>query len=271
MEDFRMKRLIWACAAALALLILPIQPLAQDGQLLKLLARTEGKHARARQNLEQILREHPEFWAELLAVAARLETHPAWLLNVMASESLFAADARNRLPGQTASGLLQIIEDTAQGLGTTTAAIRRMNPVEQLRLIEKYFAPFRGRLDSLADVYTAVFRGFIIEGGETAVVAPLGVSSKEQRIYALNQWLDFNGDGRIPKGELSAAALSIGRFQPTNAVARPEQPKPADRRSESLYAAASVDGVKRADKSSVQADDSIQTTPAPTTRSIYVR
>lgn len=234
-----MKRLIWMCVAALALLILPISAPAQDGPLLKLLVRTEGKHLRARQNLEQILREHPEFWVELQAVAARLKTHPAWLLNVMASESLFAADARNRLPGQTASGLLQIIEDTAQGLGTTTAAIRQMSPVEQLRLVEKYFAPFRGRLDSLADVYTATFRGFIVEGENDAVVAPLDDSRKEQRIYALNQALDLNSDGRITKGELSAAALSIGRFQAASLADHKQNGEPVGH-SASLYLGASA-------------------------------
>ncbi|MCG3145029.1 MAG: hypothetical protein HONDAALG_02570 [Gammaproteobacteria bacterium] len=234
-----MKRLIWMCAAALALLILPMNALAQDGPLLKLLVRTEGKHLRARQNLEQILREHPEFWVELQAVAARLETQPAWLLNVMASESLFVAGARNRLPGQTASGLLQIIEDTAQGLGTTTAAIRQMSPVEQLRFVEKYFAPFRGRLDSLADVYTATFRGFIVEGGEMAVVAPLDDTRKEQRIYALNQWLDLNSDGRITKGELSTAALSIGRFQAADLADHRQNREPASH-SASLYSGASA-------------------------------
>ena len=229
-----MKRLIWTAAAALALLILPISVAAQDSSLLKLLVRTEGKHLRARQNLEQILLQQPQFWTELQAVAARLETHPEWLLNVMASESLFIAGARNRLPGHTASGLLQIIEDTAQSLGTTTAAIRKMSPVEQLRFIEKYFAPFRGRLKSLADVYTAVFRGFIVDGGETVVVAPLDDSRKEQRIYALNQWLDFNSDGRITKGELSTAALSIGRFQ-VPSLAGSEQTGEPGRHSISLY------------------------------------
>ena len=118
------------------------------------------------------------------------------------------------LPGQTATGLLQFIEDTAQGMGTTTEAIRRMSPVEQLRLVEKYLTPFRGRLNSLADVYLAVFRGFIAEGGDTSVVAPLDKSNKERRIYSLNRWLDFNGDGKITKGELALAAFSIGRFQP---------------------------------------------------------
>jgi len=204
-------------AAVVVMLLLPplatAQEKAPDDPLMRLLARTEAKHAYARRNLERILREHPGFWAELQAVAARLQTHPAWLLNVMACESLFVAGARNPLPGQTASGLLQMIERTAEGLGTTTEVIRQMNPIEQLRLIEKYFAPFRGRLTSLADVYTATFRGFLIKGGDAAVAAPLDNSAKEQRIYALNRGLDLNHDGQITKSELALASLSIGRFQ----------------------------------------------------------
>ena len=182
----------------------------------RLFARTEAKHRNSRRNLTEILRSQPRFWIELRAVAERLQTQPAWLLNVMASESLFNPAARNPLPGQTASGLLQFIEATARRIGTTTEAIRRMNPVEQLRLVERYLMPFRGRLNSLADVYLAVFRGVVIEGGETVVVVD---SNKERRIYALNKSLDLNGDGRIVKGELGLAALSIGRFLP--APARP--------------------------------------------------
>jgi hypothetical protein len=84
-----------------------------------------------------------------------------------------------------------------------------------LRLVERYLTPFRGRLNSLADVYLAVFRGFIIKGGDATVIAPFDKSSKEQRIYSLNRWFDFDGDGKITKGELALAALAIGRFQPT--------------------------------------------------------
>jgi transglycosylase-like protein with SLT domain len=135
--------------------------------------------------------------------------------NVMASESLFDHTARNELSGQTATGLLQFIESTARNMGTTTEAIRRMSPVEQLPLVERYLMPFRGRINSLADVYLAVFRGFIVKGGDAAVIAPLDKSSREQRIYSLNRWFDFDGDGKITKGELALAALIIGRFQPT--------------------------------------------------------
>jgi hypothetical protein len=243
-----MKGLTPAGAATiLSLVIAPVAG-AQDKGLndraLRMIARNEAKHIRSRQNLIKILRDQPNFWAELLAIAKRLETEPAWLLNVMASESLFDPKARNGLPGQTATGLLQFIESTARGMGTTTEAIRRMSPVEQLRLVEKYLAPFRGRLNSLADVYLAVFRGFVVEGGDVSVVAPLDNSNKERRIYSLNRWLDFNGDGKITKGELALAAFSTGRFQPVaprpdkipnrNSVEASDR-KPETRRTRSIY------------------------------------
>src|SRR5215813_14427168 len=212
-----MKGLKQGGAAAILLLMAGPVASAQDKRLndrtLRMIARSEVQHIRSRQNLIEILRDHPNFWGELQAIAKRLDTEPAWLLNVMAIESLFNPKARNGLPGQTAAGLLQFIERTAQSMGTTTEAIRRMSPVEQLRLVEQYLTPFRGRLNCLADVYLAVFRGFIIEGRDARVVAPLDNSNKERRIYSLNRWLDFDGDGKITKGELALAAGAIGRFQ----------------------------------------------------------
>lgn len=181
--------------------------------VLRLFARNTAKYRKARRNLYAILNEQPQFWTELQAASARLSTHPAWILNVMATESLFDADARNPLPGQTASGLLQIIDSTAKSMGTTAAAIRKMSPIQQLRYVERYLEPFRGQLHSLADVYTAVFRGQIIKGGDNIIIVDF---KKEPRIYTLNSSLDLNQDKRITKGELALAALSVGRFVPAN-------------------------------------------------------
>jgi hypothetical protein len=206
------------CIAEIFLLMIATTASAQEkvpsDRVRQVIARNEEKHLRSRQNLIRILRNQPNFWIELQAIARRLKTEPAWLLNVMASESLFDRTARNGLPGQTATGLLQFIESTARNMGTTTEAIRRMSPVEQLRLVERYLTPFRGRLNNLADVYLAVFRGFIVKGGDATFIAPLDSSNRERRIYSLNRWLDFDGDGKITKGELALAALAIGRFQP---------------------------------------------------------
>ncbi|MCI0389667.1 MAG: lytic transglycosylase domain-containing protein [Acidobacteria bacterium] len=235
----------------------------------RLFERADAKHLRSRRNLEGILREQPHFWRELYAVAARLETDPAWLLNVMACESLFDPDARNPLPGQTASGLLQIIERTAKRLGTTTEAIRRMSPVEQLRLVEKYLEPFRGRLKALADVYMAVFRGSIVEGGDAVVVVDSG---KEPRVYALNRSLDINSDKRITKGELGLAALSVGRFLPAQAA------RGKKARNNPSVRSAFAQGKGETPRHPVESLDSAastsgDSTPRTTqqTRSIYVR
>jgi Transglycosylase SLT domain len=245
-----MKGLKQTCIAEIFLLMIATTAIAQDkgshDRVRQMIARHEAKHLRSRQNLTRILRDQPNFWIELQAIANRLKTEPAWLLNVMASESLFNHTARNGFPGQTATGLLQFIESTAKNLGTTTETIKRMNPVEQLRLVEKYLTPFRGRLNNLADVYLAVFRGFIVKGGDATVIAPLDRSGKEQRIYSLNRWFDFDGDGKIIKGELALAALAIGRFQPTT-------PEPG----KSLY------------RNHAEAADS--KTETPQTRSIYIR
>jgi transglycosylase-like protein with SLT domain len=204
------------CVAA-ALLMAPAA-IAQNKEtgdhMRRIVARSEAKHLRSRQNLLKILHEHPQFWPKLQAVAERLKTQPAWLLNVIAAESLFDPSARNSLPGQSASGLLQFIKETASRLETTIEAIREMDPVEQLHLVEKYFSPFRGRLNSMADVYMAVLRGFIVDGKDETVVSPLDNTRKERRIYRLNKWLDLDNDRKITRGELALAATLIGRFQP---------------------------------------------------------
>jgi len=75
----------------LALALLPaIAPVtcAQDKnveRVVRIIARSEPKHLRSRNNLAKILRNQPNFWIELQGVAERLKTQPEWLLNKPAS------------------------------------------------------------------------------------------------------------------------------------------------------------------------------------------
>ena len=271
-----MRRLLLIVIVALALFTASpahAQDVNAHHQLTRLLARTEARHRGARLNFERLYGQYPDFLPELQMVAARLGTRPEWLLNVMACESAFIPSARNGLPGQTASGLVQIIESTARGLGTTTAAIRRMNPTQQLQLVEKYFAPFRGRLGTLADVYLAAFRGFAMAGGPETVIAPLNNSPKERQAYSLNSGLDLNGDRTITKGELEAMAFGVGRFgsgAQLIAMTRPQINKPghiAGERKDSIPAPSmSLYAARKPDTDPAAVSPS---TP-PKTRSIYV-
>lgn len=64
---------------------------------------------------------------------------PDGIAGVIAYESAFIPSAKNPLPKQTASGLIQFIDATARGLGTTAAKIRKMSSLEQLPYILKYY------------------------------------------------------------------------------------------------------------------------------------
>src|SRR5690606_40019491 len=64
------------------------------------------------------------------AIAARIGTKPEYLMAVMSFESgqSFRPDIRNAA-GSGATGLIQFIPSTAQGLGTSTQALSRMSAV----------------------------------------------------------------------------------------------------------------------------------------------
>lgn len=91
----------------------------------------------------------------IVATSDKLGIDPAWLANVINFESGFNPAAKN--PYSSASGLIQFMEETANGLGTTTPAIRAMSARQQMPLVERYFWPYRGRMKSQEDVYMVVF------------------------------------------------------------------------------------------------------------------
>lgn len=88
-------------------------------------------------------------------VARRLGVDPAWLMQVMWSESRLKADAVNPMGGAT--GLIQFMPVTAKDLGTTTAHLKTLNAVQQLPWVEKYFNTYKGRMKSYYDVYAVTF------------------------------------------------------------------------------------------------------------------
>jgi hypothetical protein len=74
----------------------------------------------------------------------------SYLMAIMSFESDgFNPAARNELSGAT--GLIQFMPSTAKELGTATDALARMSAEDQLDYVAAYFAPFKGRLNTLED------------------------------------------------------------------------------------------------------------------------
>jgi hypothetical protein len=109
-----------------------------------------------------------EFIRELKAVSSRLGVKPEYLAAIMTSESGMNAGAVN--PRGGATGLIQFMPSTAEALGTSTDELEQMSDVEQLKYVEKYFSPFKGKLNSVADLYMATFLPvFVGQPGNTKV------------------------------------------------------------------------------------------------------
>ncbi len=95
------------------------------------------------------------FIAEVEKTAQRLGFHASWLLAIMYYESRFLHNVTN--PQSGATGLIQFMPSTAQALGTSTQALARMTAIEQIKFVEKFYLPIKGKAKAFADVYLYTF------------------------------------------------------------------------------------------------------------------
>ncbi len=155
-----------------------------------------------------------KFKSKVAAIATRLGAETDHLMTVMAIETskyennkvtyTFSPSIKN--PNSSAVGLIQFIESTAKGLGTSTAKLAKMTAVAQLDYVEKYFKPYKGKIASVADVYLAVFYPKAM-GKKDAYTLP-------DWAYQANKGLDKDKNGKLTRGEIAAyvkGKLETGR------------------------------------------------------------
>ena len=121
-----------------------------------------------------------------------------YLMAVMAFESRINPAAVNPVSGAT--GLIQFMPATAQSLGTTAAALRAMTNVEQLDYVYQYLRPYSGRMNTLADVYFAVFFPVAIGKPDDWVLKTSSLTAS--KIAEQNPLFDLNKDNQITVGEV---------------------------------------------------------------------
>lgn len=141
--------------------------------------------------IEKVKVNQQSFGNGVIDIAEEIGTLPHFLMIVMNNESGLNPAAKN--PTSSATGLIQFMEDTARGMGTTTAALKQMSNVEQLKYVRKYLLPYKGKLNDVSDVYLSVF-------------FPLALKKSEDYIFpkwasSANPIFDLNKDGQLTKKE----------------------------------------------------------------------
>lgn len=141
----------------------------------------------------------PLFKERVLWIADTLGCDPSDLMACMAWESgeSFRADIKNAA-GSGATGLIQFMPATARQLGTTTAALAKMTPEDQLNFVYKYFRDYAGRLNNLGDLYMAILWPKGVGQPDSYVLWDKG---KMPTTFRQNAGLDVNKDGRVTRAE----------------------------------------------------------------------
>ncbi|HMO32315.1 MAG TPA: transglycosylase SLT domain-containing protein [Lacibacter sp.] len=150
-----------------------------------------------------------DFSRRVQEIAAELGIEPNWLMQVMWSESRLNPQAVNRQTGdpadpftraaRRATGLLQFMPATARSLGTNNQAIFKMNALQQLELVRRYFLPWKGRMKSYYDVYSVVFFPALIGKPDTWVLQTSSLPAAT--IARQNPAVNINKDGKITVAE----------------------------------------------------------------------
>ncbi len=143
--------------------------------------------------MDKVKENQKAFGQKLIQITTALGFPASWLMVVMNNESGLNSHIKN--PTSSASGLIQFMDATAKGLGTTTEKLRAMTNVEQLDYVKKYLQPYASKIKSVSDVYLSIF-------------FPAGLGKPDNWEFPLwavkgNPIFDTNKDGKLTKKEFA--------------------------------------------------------------------
>lgn len=149
----------------------------------------------------------PDFHKKLDKIAAKLGVKSSDLMAIFKQESGVNPHIQNKMSGAT--GLIQFMPDTARRLGTTTDELAKMDGVQQLDYVYRYFSMTGVGNGTLGDLYMAVFMPKYVGYPEHTVLGQSGAPGFSGKVYAQNSGLDRNKDGKITVADVKQ---SVQRF-----------------------------------------------------------
>ena len=142
----------------------------------------------------------------IVETAHAVGIEPDWLATIIDFETGgTCSTTQKNAAGSGATGLIQFMPSTAKNLlGTSTPEeamqkLEAMSFPEQMKLVERYFAPHAGKMKSLSDTYLAVLYPAFIGASDEAVMGRAG-----SVIYTQNAGFDSAHKGYITKADITS-------------------------------------------------------------------
>lgn len=145
-----------------------------------------------------------EFLNEVTRVSTDLNVSPNDLLAVIDFETAGSFSPSQKSGTSSATGLIQFLKSTAEGLGTSTEALSSMTRAEQMKYVEKYLKPYKGRIKNQGDLYMAVHWPRAVGKSDDYVMYREGSNN-----YKANKGLDVNKDGTVTRAETLQRLRSV--------------------------------------------------------------
>lgn len=136
------------------------------------------------------------------------------LLQIISFETAGSFSPSIRASTSSATGLIQFLDSTAEGLGTTTDALASMSRAEQMAYVQRYLEPYAGRINNFGDLYMAIHWPAGIGQADDYVMYREGTDA-----YTANRGLDSNGDGTVTRGETLNRVFEVTGATPTGTAA----------------------------------------------------
>lgn len=146
-----------------------------------------------------------EFYQGWIKIFKNLGADPLDALQVSNSESGVSPSAYN--PNGPAVGLIQFLGVTLKGMGWTgtTQEFGNLSDIQQLPYVEKYYAPYKGKLVNKAAIYTATFLPADIDMAADPTAVLVDKNGRRGWAYSPNASFDTNHDLKITVSELTDA------------------------------------------------------------------
>ena len=146
-----------------------------------------------------------EFVKKVQSISSQLSIDPNWLMAIMFWESAgtFSPSVQNKKTGAT--GLIQFMPNTANGLGTSTTELKKMSAVEQLDYVYKYYLPYKGKIKNYIDTYFVTFFPLAIGKPDDFVLEAKNISAS--LLASQNPAFDVNKDGKVQVWEVKKVML----------------------------------------------------------------